>query len=380
MKKKNKDEEKEILSNLESGDDTDHDPDRYAGHTRRTFLQAGAGVLAGAALAACDDDIPKSSLPEPTEKQMALKRKGRSRVLVKEAPSYDAVGSILQEAWKEIGPPVKDKSVFLKLNLVDYREGIPCCTHYAVVAAIVDLLKDAGVKELKLGDGPALTRDTERIARMNGIEAVCKKAGIEFVDLNLDDLDEVENPLKFTHIDKFLLPRTVCKSDLVISVPKLKTHHWALMTCSMKNMFGVVPGRKYGWPKNILHVRGINQSILDIVSAVKPGFAIVDAIQAMEGDGPLNGKARDLNLLILGEDLVAVDTVGGLCMELPVHNIPYLKLAGKVLGNADIGQIDVLGAKIESVKKKFVLPPTYEPDGRPKDLRKLAKGAESGVT
>ena len=343
-------------------------------------MQAAAGVVAVGALAACDDSLPAATMPEPDEKQKALKRKGRSKVLIKEALNYDAVQTALREAWKEIGPSVKDKAVFLKLNLVDFRENIPCCTHAAVVAAAIEVLKEAGAKEIKVGDGPALSRDTERIARMNGIETVCKNAKIEFVDLNLDDLEKVDNPLNFTGIDEFLLPRTVLKSDLLISVPKLKTHHWALMTCSMKNLFGVIPGRKYGWPKNLLHVRGINQSILDIVSAVKPGFAIVDAVQCMEGDGPLNGSAKDLGLLILGDDLVAVDTVAGLCMELPVHNIPYLRLAGKVLGNADIGQIDVQGAKIDSVKKTFVLPPTFEPDGRPKDLRKLAKGAESGVT
>lgn len=348
--------------------------------SRRGFLQAGAAILAGASVAACDDDIPKGKIPEPTEQQKALKRKARSTVFVHQVPSYEELDDIMLAAIKEANPPVKDKSVFLKLNLVDYRKGIPCCTNAAHVSALLHALKAAGAREIKVGDGPALSRDTEKIAALNGITEVCKKHDVQFVDLNIDDLEKIDNPLQFTKIPEFVLPRTVVKSEFLVSVPKLKTHHWALMTCSMKNMFGVVPGRKYGWPKNILHIRGINQSILDIVASVKPSFAVVDAVVAMEGDGPLNGTAKELNAIFLGDDLAAVDTVAGMCMELPVQNIPYLRIAGKVLGNTDLSQIDVRGATIESVKKKFVLPPTYEADGKPKNLSKLAKGAESGVT
>lgn len=72
-------------------------------------------------------------------------------------------------------------------------------------------------------------------------------------------------------------------------MPKVKVHHWSGVTLSMKNMFGVVPGSKYGWPKNILHWRGIQQSILDICATVPIHFVIADAIIAMEGNGPLNG-------------------------------------------------------------------------------------------
>ena len=72
-------------------------------------------------------------------------------------------------------------------------------------------------------------------------------------------------------------------------MPKLKTHHWAGVTLSLKNFFGCMPGRVYGWPKNVLHVRGIPESILDINAAVRPHLAIVDGIVGMEGDGPIMG-------------------------------------------------------------------------------------------
>ena len=81
-------------------------------------------------------------------------------------------------------------------------------------------------------------------------------------------------------------------ADSIVSLPKLKTHHWAGMTCSLKNLFGVVPGAIYGWPKNVLHFRGIDNSILDIAPTDPPQLAIVDAIVGMEGDGPIMGRAK----------------------------------------------------------------------------------------
>ena len=75
-------------------------------------------------------------------------------------------------------------------------------------------------------------------------------------------------------------------------MPKMKTHHWAGVTLSMKNLFGVMPGVVYGWPKNVLHHAGIPGSILDINAAVRPHLAIVDGIIGMEGDGPIMGTPR----------------------------------------------------------------------------------------
>src|SRR5438876_11979038 len=84
------------------------------------------------------------------------------------------------------------------------------------------------------------------------------------------------------------LPRTVLASDFIFSMPKVKTHHWTGVMLSMNDMLGIVPGCRYGWPKNVLHWAGIHESILDIGSTVRPHFVIADAIVAMEGDGPLN--------------------------------------------------------------------------------------------
>jgi uncharacterized protein (DUF362 family) len=319
-------------------------------------------------------------MPEPNSAQRAHKKQGRSKVSLLKVPSYDELEPAMSTAWAAVGPDVKGKSVFLKINLVDYRNELPVFTDPRFIHGAIKLLAKAGAAKIIVGDGPAMNRDTEQILKLTGIADVLKAESVEFVDLNIDDAEKVVNSMNFTGLPELLLPKSVLNADMLFSIPKLKTHHWALMTCSMKNMFGVIPGRKYGWPKNVLHVKGIQPSIVDIVAMAKPAFAMVDGVVAMEGDGPLHGSAINLSAMIMGADLVAVDTVAGMCMSLPVHVIPYLKTGGLVLGNSDLSQIDIVGDTVDSVKKKFVLPPTFEADGTVKDRNKLNSGAESGIT
>jgi uncharacterized protein (DUF362 family) len=91
---------------------------------------------------------------------------------------------------------------------------------------------------------------------------------------------------------KLYLPNTALGADLVVSIPKMKTHHWAAATLSMKNLFGTVPGALYGWPKNMLHWTGIDESIADLRTVFPGQFALVDGIVGMEGHGPIQGAAK----------------------------------------------------------------------------------------
>ena len=94
--------------------------------------------------------------------------------------------------------------------------------------------------------------------------------------MNRDELVKVATRSNYTGLDHLWLPRTVLMSDFVVSMPKIKTHHWAGVTLGMKNMFGIVPGSKYGWPKNLLHWKGIHRSILDICTTAPVNFVIAD--------------------------------------------------------------------------------------------------------
>jgi uncharacterized protein (DUF362 family) len=109
-----------------------------------------------------------------------------------------------------------------------------------------------------IGEGPGHQRDTELVVQATGLTSHLNERQIEFVDLNRDDLRKVKLKANYSGLGELWLPRSVLDSDLIVSMPKVKTHHWAGVTLSLKNMFGIVPGMKYGWPKNVLHWSGIH--------------------------------------------------------------------------------------------------------------------------
>jgi uncharacterized protein (DUF362 family) len=121
----------------------------------------------------------------------------------------------------------------------------------------------------------------------------------------------------------------------------------------MKNLFGVLPGAVYGWPKNILHVRGIPNSILDLNTTVRPSLTIVDAVTAMEGDGPIMGKPRALGFVAMGTDFPAVDATCARIIGLDPRKIEYLAKAGDFLGNIDDSRIEQRGEQPSRYATQF---------------------------
>jgi uncharacterized protein (DUF362 family) len=121
----------------------------------------------------------------------------------------------------------------------------------------------------------------------------------------------------------------------------------------MKNMFGIVPGACYGWPKNVLHWAGIDRAILDINAAARPDFAIVDGIVGMEGNGPTQGKPKASGVLVFGNDPVAVDATCCRIMGLKPERVKYLEQAGTLLGHLQIDKIQQVGENIETVRQSF---------------------------
>ena len=181
-----------------------------------------------------------------------------------------------------------------------------------------------------------------------------------FVDLNLDEVHAVNLRTRASRLKQLYLPRTVLEADYIVSLPKLKTHHWVGVTLSLKNMFGIVPGCCYGWPKNVLHWAGITPSILDINSTVRPDFAIVDGIIGMEGNGPIQGSPKASGVLILGDDPVAVDATCARVMGLDPERIDYLAKAGVLLGHLQAEKIRQLGESVASVRTPFAVLPAFQ--------------------
>jgi uncharacterized protein (DUF362 family) len=184
---------------------------------------------------------------------------------------------------------------------------------------------------------------------------------VRFVDINHDEPVKVLNLGRLTRLDHLYMSRTVLNADVLISMPKLKTHHWAGVTLSLKNLFGTLPGICYGWPKNELHWRGIPNSIVDINCTRGANLAIVDGIIGMEGDGPLHGTAKHVGALIMGIDPVAVDATGARLMGIVPERIPTLVFAAaKRLGRLAEAEIPQLGEPISALAQQFVMPPLVE--------------------
>jgi uncharacterized protein (DUF362 family) len=262
--------------------------------------------------------------------------------------------------FRELQVNLTDRRVFLKPNMVEYEIGTAINTDPRVVAGAAIACQRAGATEVVVGEGPGHRRDIEYLLTSTGLHDQLREQRIRFVDLNHDDVQIVRLESWFTGMREIALPTELLRSDFIISMPKLKTHHWAGMTCSMKNLFGTVPGAVYGWPKNILHTHGIASSILDLVATIRPRFAIVDAVTAMEGDGPIMGRPRPLGFIAMGSDLVAVDATCARVIGLNPEKLSYLKPASRFLGVMDDKRIEHRGESPSRYASRFELLPSLE--------------------
>ena len=263
------------------------------------------------------------------------------------------------ESLAPFGLQVKDKSVLLKPNLVGLDPHGFINTHPTVIAAARECFLRMGAAQVLVGDGPALNRDTEAILESVRLREHLGPLDRTFVDLNLDEVQRVTLPTHASRLRELYLPKTCMGVDFVVSMPKMKTHHWAGVTLSMKNMFGIVPGACYGWPKNVLHWAGIDRTILDINAAVRPDFAIVDGIVGMEGNGPTQGRPKASGVLVFGNDPVAVDATCCRVMGLRPERVRYLGQAGTLLGHLQVDKIEQVGESIESARQAFEVLPSY---------------------
>jgi len=284
----------------------------------------------------------------------------RSETFVANAPSYDSnLESIVREALRELGfgrTRIQGKSVLLKPNLVEPDSAAPHInTHPTVVESVVETFRSWDAAEVIVAEGAGHVRDTQLVLQESGMAKMLKEAKIPFVDLNHDNVNKVSNKLGLTSFRDLYLPSSLLRADLVVSMPKMKTHHWAGFTLSMKNLFGTMPGICYGWPKNILHYEGIFESILDITATVRPQLAIVDGIVGMDGDGPIMGRPKHVGALVFGTNLPAVDATSVRIMGYEPRRTPYLEYASGVLGPIEESHIEQRGETIASLSTRFEL-------------------------
>jgi len=246
------------------------------------------------------------------------------------------------------GLVLKGKKVLLKPNYVEAHPDRPINTNPAVIAAVAHACLRLGAAEVVVGEASGHRRDPWFSVLNPKLREVLDKR-VRCLDMNHSDAVETPNRGGLTGLSRFYVARAAAEADVLISLPKMKTHHWAGVTLSLKNLFGTLPGIYYGWPKNVLHFRGIERSILDLAATVKVHYNVIDGVVGMEGDGPIMGRARPVGVLVLSPFSLAADATAARLMGFDPRRILYLAQAGRFLR----------GLKIEDVVQRGESPKKY---------------------
>lgn len=320
--------------------------DRLAGWNRRQFLKTlVGGIVLG---------------PGLLRVQSVETTPWSTATFIGHAVSYQAdLAGLLRRGLRELtlGPgSVRGKRVLLKPNLVETSSGAPHInTHPLVLRGTIEAFLGLGAASVMVAEGPGHRRDTLAVYEESGLVEVLTEDRIAFHDLNYLTGYDVRNAGRQSSLKTLTFPLLFQEVDWIVSMAKMKTHHWAGATLSMKNLFGVMPGIYYGWPKNVLHHAGIENSILDINATLKPQFAIVDGIVGMEGDGPIMGDPKQAGVIVMGRNLPAVDATCCRIMGIDPHKIGYLDRADRWLGPIAASSIEQRGETIVSVRTDFRL-------------------------
>jgi uncharacterized protein (DUF362 family) len=247
------------------------------------------------------------------------------------------------------------RRIVIKVGLIEGRlpdEHVTC--HPRLVRALLVVLK----KMIRCGtticvaEGTGHDRDAEWVLARTGLGSVLREQRVPFINLNEDDVRRVEvtEPAALT---EFMLPLTVIDSDFVVSLAKMKTHHRAAVTLGMKNLFGCVPGSIYGFPKTKLHYTGTARAIADLAGMIMPNLTILDAVVAMEGTGPLDGRPRAVGALVAGENVATTDIIVARMMGFAPILIPQFWYA---TSKGIVGKPELVGEPPELFSGRFEAP------------------------
>lgn len=239
---------------------------------------------------------------------------------------------LINPSW--VAPPVERES--------------GCITLPEVTRAIADIVKELGGRPV-IAESSAVGVDTDKVIESSGYKGL-KEMGYEVV--NLKKNPSVELPVPNGKVFKTLASyELVAQADVVISVPKLKTHDQTEMTCAIKKLKGLLMDKG----KRAMHQEGLFEGVVDLLSVVKPQLAVVDAIICQEGMGPIFGKPVEMDLILAGKDLVAVDSV---CARLigyePRETLLTVNAAARGLGVMSPDEIVVVGESLDQVKRRFL--------------------------
>ncbi len=343
-------------------------PDVVRAWSRRDFLKAGMGAVALTAV----HGWPLPGAAPKAVVSIARVRNGDVARAVEQA--IDLLGGIEQVTRGK-------HRILLKPNLVGNSTRMT--TKPVVVRTLATLMQRAG-KDVSIGEGSAAATDfnvrggvqyrtkvraildpmQQYVFDQLGYTELAQALHVPLVNLHSGDLVEV--PISGGYVfDRITLHRAVAETDLLVSVPMMKTHVLATVTLGMKNLIGLYPGTVYYAARSWLHQHaserahspGVAYEIVDMVRAARPGLVVVDASQAMEGNGPSDGDIVDMGLIIAGTNPRATDMVSAAAMGIGPLEIPQFAAAWRVgMSPTTLDDIEVRGARLTEVRRAFKRP------------------------
>ncbi|MEW5922576.1 MAG: DUF362 domain-containing protein [Candidatus Zixiibacteriota bacterium] len=278
----------------------------------------------------------------------------RSKVAIVDCNSYDidTVTSKISHALELLGGLGKyvkpGMKVLLKPNMISAKAPERAITtHPEIVSAVANEVRKIGATPI-VGDSPGGAKiNINRIWENTGMKAMADREGLQLVNF------EAAGSQRFRCNGRaYYLARPAVEADLIINLPKLKTHVLTLMTGAVKNVFGLIPGfRKGNYHKEFPKPRDFAEVIVDILSVKTPALTIMDAVLSMEGDGPSSGQPRWTNLLLASRDPVAVDAIASVIIGLNPERVPTTRVASDAgLGIGWPEMIETLGMPLEKAK------------------------------
>lgn len=243
--------------------------------------------------------------------------------------------------------------VLLKVNvIVGFPPERAATTHPAVVGAMVEIIKDAGGIP-RVGDSSGAYGYTARSLDISGIKKATEKYGGKLINFESTGTYQVKVDGKILKNINIAKPAIDC--DVLVSLPKMKTHQLTKYTGAVKNFFGVIPGPgKAAVHRQAPTEESLCQAVVDIYSALKPGLAVMDGVVGMEGEGAINGTPIQSKVILSSRDCVALDAVASEIMGFSHMDVLTTKFANeRGFGTGELEKIYVKGEKISDVSLDF---------------------------
>jgi uncharacterized protein (DUF362 family)/Pyruvate/2-oxoacid:ferredoxin oxidoreductase delta subunit len=285
-----------------------------------------------------------------------------NRVFIARCQQYEQtkLEQVVSSLLKGLGAAeLKGKKVLLKPNLSGYfhpEKGVT--THPLFVKVVAESFLSFGC-EVWIGDSSIdVFRDTEKLYEITGMKDIAEKLPVRLINFEECGAEILPN----SSGGVIAISKVIKEADAIINLPKMKTHALTYISGAIKNLWGCQPGRvKVKAHREYPKIEDFVRIIVDVLEAVKPWGALMDAIEGMEGDGPTGGRKRSVGLALASRSSVALDMIASSIMDFNPLTIPLIKEAvRRGLGPSKIENIDIMGVSLDDVKiSGFAHPSTF---------------------